>query len=350
MDTIIDAIRQSTNYYKNIDGSDKIDDKGNKIPKPPLKESTIKNYSSTFNKIKEVIETNDKKEYTFDDLSWLDNVNQVIKIFKDLNLSNPTLKNYYNVIVVVLKSTKGDVKLINRYGFLRDNLNKQYQEEQKTGIISDKQAPNFITKKEYEEYIDYIETLPETLPNLTLLSILKLYQFLPTRNELAELKIISRKDFADMDKEEKRKSNWAVFTKNNITLVIFNYKSDKTYGIYKEKLPKELVKLLTDVRDLKRGMIKDGRDDNSLFVNSRGTPLTKNSLSQLLIRSSEKYFKDKDIKGRISTTMIRKIYASDLSAEKNEQQKELAKKMKHSVDTQNLVYVKKPKPTEKKDD
>ena len=351
MDTIIDAIRQSTNYYKNIDGSDKIDDKGNKIPKPPLKDSTIKSYTSTFNKIKNVIETHDEKEYTLDDLSWLDNVNQVIKIFKDLNLSDPTLKNYYNVIVVILKATKGNVKLINRYGFLRDNLNKAYQQQQKTGIISDKQAPNFISKKEYEEYIDYIQTLPETLPNLTLLSILKLYQFLPTRNELAELKIISRNEFTDMDKQEKRKSNWAVFTKNNITLVIFNYKSDKTYGIYKEKLPKELVKLLTDMTNLKEGMYPMS-DDNSLFVNSKGTPLTKNSLSQLLIRSSEKYFKDKDIKGRISTTMIRKIYASDLSAEKNEQQKQLAKKMKHSVDTQNLVYVKKPqvKPTEKKDD
>jgi len=351
MDRIVDAIRETTNYYKNIDGTDKLDDQGNKIPKPPLKDSTIKSYTSTFNKIKNVIETHDETEYTFDDLSWLDNVNQVIKIFKDLNLSDPTLKNYYNVIVVILKATKSNVKLINRYGFLRDNLNKAYQEEQKTGIISDKQAPNFITKQQYEEYIKYVQSLPDTLPNLTLLSILKLYQFLPTRNELAELKTISRDEFNDMDKEDRRKSNWAVLTKNNITLVIYNYKSDKTYGIYKEKLPKYLVKILQDMIDTKEGMYPMS-DNNSLFVNSRGTPLTKNSLSQLLIRSSEKYFKDKyeGIKGRISTTLIRKIYASDLSAEKNEQQKQLAKKMKHSVDTQNLVYVKKPKPTEKKDD
>ena len=39
MDKIVQSIRETTNYYKNIDGSDKLDDKGQKIPKPPLKES-----------------------------------------------------------------------------------------------------------------------------------------------------------------------------------------------------------------------------------------------------------------------------------------------------------------------
>tara|TARA_R110002153_G_scaffold64260_1_gene171950 strand:- start:4535 stop:5572 length:1038 start_codon:yes stop_codon:yes gene_type:complete len=345
MDKIIDDIRNTTNFYKNIDGSYKLDDKGNKLPKPPLKDSTIKSYSSTLNKIKEVIQTHDEKEYSFDDLSWLYNVNKVINIFKDLNLSDPTLKNYYNVIVVILKSTKDDIQLINRYSFLRDNLNKAYLKQQKTGIISDKQAPNFITKELYEEYIDHVENLPDSLGNLTLLSILKLYQFLPTRNELAELKIISRKDFNSMDVSEKTKSNWSVITDKNITLVIFNYKSDNTYGSYKEKLPKDLVKILKKMIHKKNQVFPDSH--SSLFVNSKGTPLTKNSLSQMLIRSSEQYFKDKyeGIKGRISTTLIRKIYASHLSAEKNADQKKLAGKMKHSVDMNNLVYVKTPQPT-----
>ena len=347
MDTIIEAIRNTTNYYKNIDGSDKLDDKGDKIPKPPLKESTIKSYTSTFNKVKELIETNDKKEYDFKNLSWLNNVNKVIKIFKNKNLSDSTLKNYYNVIVVVLKAIKSDIKLINRYMFLRDNLNKSYQEEQKTGIISDKQAPNFITKKQYEKYIDDVEKLPPTFINLTLLSILKLYQFLPTRNELAELKIIDKDEFNSMDKDIKTKSNWIVFRKNSAFIVIYNYKNDKVYGTYKEKLPDYLFKLFK--RMLEKKQEKFPKADNSLFHNSRGTPMTKNNLSQFLIRSSREYFNNPDFieifgsnTPQISTTMIRKIYASDLSAEKNEQQKELASKMKHSVDTQNKIYVKKP--------
>lgn len=348
MDTIIEAIRNTTNYYKNIDGSDKLDDKGDKIPKPPLKESTIKSYTSTFNKVKQLIETNDKKEYDFKNLSWLNNVNKVIKIFKNKNLSDSTLKNYYNVIVVVLKAIKSDIKLINRYMFLRDNLNKAYQEEQKTGIISDKQSPNFITKQQYEKYIDDVEKLPPTFINLTLLSILKLYQFLPTRNELAELKIADKDEFNSMDKVIKRKSNWIVFRKNTAFIVIYNYKNDKVYGAYKERLPNDLFKLFK--RMLEKKQEKFPKADNSLFHNSRGTPMTKNNLSQFLIRSSREYFDepenwiDEKILDRpqISTTMIRKIYASDLSAEKNEQQKALASKMKHSVDTQNKIYVKKP--------
>ena len=234
---------------------------------------------------------------------------------------------------------------------MRDNLNKAYQEEQKSGVISDKQAPNFITKAEYEQYIDAVEKLPPTFINLTLLSILKLYQFLPTRNELAELKVIDKDEFNSMDKDIKRKTNWIVFRKNSAFIVIYNYKNDKVYGAYKEKIPDNLFKLFK--RMLEKKQEKFPQADNSLFHNSRGTPMTKNNLSQFLIRSSREYFDDTNIYGsnpfttpQISTTMIRKIYASDLSAEKNEQQKALAGKMKHSVDTQNKIYVKKPKPTD----
>jgi len=97
-------------------------------------------------------------------------------------------------------------------------------------------------------------------------------------------------------------------------------------------------------------------DLHPLFLNTKGQPLTPNALSQLLIRASLGYFEKttnmylntqsplsepaKSV--RLSTTMIRKILASDLSADKNEKQKELASKMKHSVDTQNKIYVKKP--------
>jgi len=150
-----------------------------------------------------------------------------------------------------------------------------------------------------------------------------------------------------MDKDIKTKSNWIVFRKNSAFIVIYNYKNDKVYGTYKEKLPDYLFKLFK--RMLEKKQEKFPKADNSLFHNSRGTPMTKNNLSQFLIRSSREYFNNPDFieifgsnTPQISTTMIRKIYASDLSAEKNEQQKELASKMKHSVDTQNKIYVKKP--------
>ena len=41
--------------------------------------------------------------------------------------------------------------------------------------------------------------------------------------------------------------------------------------------------------------------------------------------------------------MIRKIYASDLSAEKNVKAQKLASKMNHSVDVHNQIYVKSQK-------
>ena len=72
-----------------------------------------------------------------------------------------------------------------------------------------------------------------------------------------------------------------------------------------------------------------------LFTNSRGNPITRNGISQLLIKTSKKY-----LGKSISTTMIRKIVVSDKFADIKKEQAELADVMGHDVGTQNAVYVK----------
>ena len=65
-----------------------------------------------------------------------------------------------------------------------------------------------------------------------------------------------------------------------------------------------------------------------------GEPITTNYLTKQLQRITKE-----GLGKSISTTMIRKIYASKY-AKKNKKQKEDAKMMGHSVSTQNSVYVK----------
>ena len=65
-------------------------------------------------------------------------------------------------------------------------------------------------------------------------------------------------------------------------------------------------------------------------------PVTPNYMSQLLIKTSHKYI-DKNI----SSTMIRKIISSDKFLGAKEEQIAHAKQLGHSIQTENLIYVKK---------
>ena len=67
-----------------------------------------------------------------------------------------------------------------------------------------------------------------------------------------------------------------------------------------------------------------------------GDKINRNYLTQTLVRITEK-----NLGKKISTTMIRKIYASDKYADKNDEQEKDSKMMGHSTANQNKVYVKK---------
>lgn len=70
-------------------------------------------------------------------------------------------------------------------------------------------------------------------------------------------------------------------------------------------------------------------------VNDIIFPLSRNGLSQLLIKTSKKY-----LNKSISTTMLRKIVATDLLGDVKKAEKELSKKMGTDISTIKNVYVK----------
>ena len=72
-----------------------------------------------------------------------------------------------------------------------------------------------------------------------------------------------------------------------------------------------------------------------LFKSSTGKPLSRNALSQLLIKYSKRYI-DKSI----STTMLRKIVLSHKFADVNKEKEEMAKITGHSISTMDKVYIK----------
>ena len=335
MELLIDNIIKLKRYYKYQDGTFKLQN-GEKIEKPPLSQNTLKAYESNFKKI--------AGDNSLENLEWLNDTKLIIK--KLDNLANTTKHNILNTIIVIIQANAPELKSLSEYIQLRDILYKDYEKKNETGIISDKQASSFITLKQWNKMRSDISTeytlrsirgntSKEELTKLYQLQLLlTLYNKYPVRNELATLKKISIDDYKKL--KDKNKGNYLVMWKEKMALYLNEYKTSKTFKTNIFVLPLIIKKMF-------RLWFKEYNNTDYVFLQNGNEQLTSNNLTKLLIRTSQKYI-GKDVK--LSTTMIRKVLMSDKYADKNEEQKKDAKKMTHSVETQNKIYVKKPKPQE----
>ena len=293
--------------------------------RPNAKETTIKMYVSNLNKLMKIFET--------DDLNFLKDIDKVKNKLEDKHYT--TQRNYYNSIIVYLMSKDKDNKQIEKYNEVRDELNKKYTDQQQSGVISDKQKNNFIELDELKAMIESIRkdlNIPQLKKKdisskeyklLQVYVILEILVRIPMRNDLSNLIKISKRDYNKLTDKQKEDNNYLVIEKTAMKFIMNDYKTSKKY---KEKIidiPKDLEKIL-------RMYIKKNGSSENLF------PLSRNAMSQALIKTSKKYL-DKSI----STTMIRKIVASELLGDVVKAEKELSNKMGTDIDTIKSVYVKK---------
>ena len=306
-----------------------------KKKRPNLKDISIKQYTKSLNKLKELFES--------DDFEFLKEPNEVMKKLSNLHFT--TIRNTLNAVIVYLLAVDGDEDIIKTYTEKRDELNTKYEEEQAKGVISDKQKKNYGDPKQTKEELNgMIEKMDEELKPirkkeelskkekalLQVYTIFNIYMKMPFRNDVANMDAIKQGAFNKLSKEERESKNYLVINKNQLYFVLNNYKTKSKYEELKLDIEdKELKKILFYY--LKRN--GEGR----LFKSQAGTPLTSNALSQLLLKTSNKY-----IGKSISTTLLRKLYLSKYSDVKEEMKKD-AKMMGHSVATQQKVYVKKEK-------
>ena len=153
--------------------------------------------------------------------------------------------------------------------------------------------------------------------------ILEILLRIPMRNDLSNLIKISKKGYNALSGDEKKDNNYLVIEKTSLKFVMNDYKTSKKY---KEKI----IPIGKDLEKIIRMYIRKNGDGDVLF------PLSRNALSQLLIKTSKSYLDGKSI----STTMIRKIVASDLLGDVTKAEKELEHKMGTDIDTIKDVYVK----------
>jgi len=307
-----------------------------KKARPNVKDKTIKMYVSNLTKLQKLFDT--------DDWKFLKNIENVKKKLSDLHYTSQ--RNYFNAIIVLLMALneKGKYdKLINEYNEIRDEGNKKYQDENATGVISDKQKENFVELSEIQKMLSEMEkeikqkglkkknSLNAKEKQLIQVYILyNIYTRLPMRNDVSGMTITTKRLYNKLSEDEKKENNYLVVERNKMFFVLNQFKTSKKYKELDIDVPKDLEKLL-------RFYIRVNKLSNGdvLFTSSTGKPLSRNALSQLFLKTSKKYL-DKSI----STTMLRKIVLSNKFADVKKEQEEMAKITGHSVDTMNKVYVK----------
>ena len=298
--------------------------------RPNLKPNTIKMYIFNLNKL--------KKLFQAEDLKFLSKVTEVKEKIKDLHYT--TQRNFYNAIIVYLRASDKNEELIEKYDTMRNELNEQYKTDNESGKISEKQKNNFVDIQEVKDMINKMEAeiKKEGLKkkeNLTakekqLIQVFTIYSILlkiPLRNDLAGMEAISRKKYKTLTDKDKEVNNYLVVDKAKMEFVLNEYKTARKYKQKNILIPKELEKII------RMYLRKNGM--GILFKTGTGTPLTRNALSQLLIKTSQAYMNK-----NISTTMIRKIVLSDMFADTKKEMEKMSEITGHSVETMNNVYVK----------
>ncbi len=297
-----------------------------KEARPNIKDSTIKMYVGNLMKLMNI--------FNEENLNFLKDIDQVKEKLSEKHFT--TQRNYYNSIIIYLM-TKKDKKIVEEYNEIRDELNKKYVDDNSSGVISDKQKNNFVELDEIKKMIKDISndlnipklkkksSISKKEENLLMVYvILNILIRIPLRNDLSNMILLKKTQYNKLSNKEKEDNNYLVMEKGLLKFILNDYKTSKKYKEKILNIPKDLEKIL-------RMYIKrmDFKVNDIIF------PLSRNGLSQLLIKTSKKY-----LSKSISTTMLRKIVASDLLGDVKKAEKELSKKMGTDIATIKNVYVK----------
>jgi hypothetical protein len=320
--------------------------------RPTLKKSTIDTYITLLERLKKIFKT--------DNYEFLASPSEFMKKREIADAHYLTQRNMLNAIIVLLMALNEDNKyelLIKRYGDLRDALNEKYDNQQKSGVISEKQAENFATsdeifgmldrmKKDLKD-IDKEKVTKKELQLLQAYTLFSVYARMPMRNDLAGMNAILKKTYDSYSDEKKKENNYLVvgsrnLNKPNFTFILNDYKTNRKYGTLELPIEdKQLKSVLKRFLMINETLYKP-TVEAPLFKTSSGKPINRNELSKILLKYSELYLNKK-----ISTTLLRKIFLSSKYGGEGglkEQLEELAKDNKvmgHSKDVALNSYIKK---------
>lgn len=306
-----------------------------------IKECSLNTYLSALKKIKNLVTGN--KEITTN-LDFLKDYDKVMKDAIDKEKKIASKKNKLTAILVALKSEKNkDEDLIKKYNDILKELGEEYIAQLKEQTKTDTQKKNWL---DYRQVISILNKMLKEIKHLKIhkkdelsnkeFDLLQQYVVLltyvenPIRNDFADMKILTQKQYDELQDEEKDKNNYLVIDGNKKVFHINDFKNKKRIGKKTYNISKRLSKMI-DI------FTKHNKSGYFLVQSNKTTPMNSNNITKYLNKIFIKYAGKK-----ISSSMIRHIVISHLLKgketikEKEAREKEIEDKFMHSSTLNNL--------------
>ena len=294
---------------------------------PLLKDTSIEHYAKSIFRLHQAMVGTDEP---FDNLDFLKDIDE-LKVHQRngdivyLNtFSMTTIRNFYSAIILMLQSEDTpDKKLIQKYQAVVRGTAKKYEEENNTGIVSKRQQDKLLKMDQIDKLLAEAKKEDNKM-NYILFKFIILYHL---RNEIAELRYITPTNYKKLTKEERDDGNFLIVGTKKITMKRGKFKTNKRYGIITTPIEDKVFQ--KELRDYLKTL------NNDIVFPYNGEMMDRKRLSNHLIYNSKKY-----IGFGLSTTMIAKSVLSHKYEAQQSKQKVDAKNRGHSVNTQNMVYIK----------
>ena len=264
-------------------------------------------------------------------LVWLEDADKVITFIqsfknKGKEYSIATKWAFIQTIIVSLVTIGYEEEHLKPYWEERDKIILQRDQMTTQGDTSGTQTQTnqvkVLQEQTEQDIFDMVEKMNEssfkdgTLVNRKLFmiaTIIAIHSEFPFRNDLADVKVISKKGYEEKVKSGEDKGfNWLILYDKNYQFVLNQYKTKAKYGMIIGDVETPLVKeQLT--KWFRYGHFGDELEDTYLFTNEEGRALTRNNISVLLTNETKKYTGGDSI----STTLLVKIF-NDVSQDYNE--------------------------------
>ena len=312
-----------------------IDDKRN------IKESTLNSYMISLRKLHEAIEGNK----AFTNLNFLTDEKKVLDVISELKMN--TQKNYISAAIVALHTVDAEKyeKELLTYRKYIDEFTKKNAEDLSTNEKTPDQERNWVTmeqlKRKMNEYkrdledrnVFNKETLTKKQTEMMQKWVVAASYVIspenpPLRLDYGDMSVITKNEYDDLTDDEKDGFNYLVNeTRNTKFFSLGDYKTHGSHGTL-------IIPVSQKLNAVYNIWLKHNTSGNFLR-DSRGGNMSSNQLSKYLPQVFNIPNK------KITLNLIRHVFISThFPVELTDKQKRLAKRMGHSVLTQNQ-YAKK---------
>ena len=299
--------------------------------RPELSPSSLKIYMSNLRLL------NDK--HHINDLKFLNDSEKIMK--KISGKKENTQKSYLNAVIVALTSVKNtDPALLKIYSSKRDKLQETYNNILASHSKTASQEANWVSFRAFSDMVKKIGESVEFLNKKKEWSdtdilkyqeymIMLLYKNYPVRNDWAEMRVITQREYKKLPKDSKE--NFIVVSTNKQPMFKFILNSYKTSAKYAQKVieveDSELEKVIRKFLVHQKSQFFTispvlGPDD------SKFRPLTSNELTKLFGSVSSRFLPGEQ---HLGSSLLRHIYLSSKYGDEVAEKAKDASLMMHSL-------------------